>query len=170
MKRVNIFENTIKTNGIEAKHFGGEFLNNLFSQGLYVEAFLYYCLEVEDKIKYAIQCQELSVSKALKREGFVFKHSDKDTEKPLGALIVRLSLFCKDKKILTDLEQFNKLRKKVFHNLLCEDREKVNKEIESNLHSFYSLVWGLMIYGSDVLKRSLEVAVRKDSKSRQKNT
>lgn len=166
MKRVNIFENTIKIKCAQTKPFGGEFLDNLFSQELYVEAFLYYCLEVEDKIKFAVRCQELAENMALKIEGFTFNSGDKNMEKPLGVLIYRLSLYCKDKELLYNLNNFNLLRKKVFHNLLYEDREKVNKEIKSNIYSFYSLINGLVVYGSDAMKRSVEMAV---TKNQQKN-
>ncbi|MEN9921075.1 MAG: hypothetical protein RLZZ517_53 [Candidatus Parcubacteria bacterium] len=154
-------DNTLSIFAIYSKnkelHPFGERLKTLLLNEFYVEAFLYYALEVEDKIKYAIECQEIAVSLALKQYNLKFEDK-KDKETPLGELIVRLERYNKNKQLLDELKQFNLLRKKIFHKLLKEDRKKINSEIKKQLPSFYRLVFELMNEGVKNIGVCTEIA------------
>ncbi len=166
MKRVNIFENIFgnRENKSNQKPFG-EFLNGLFSQGLYVEAFLYYSLEMEEKLKLSIRICEMFTLRTQKSSiKNVFKnksHSDQikfnnNLEKPLGPLIDRFALNCNDKKLILELREFNKLRRKVFHKLLSEDRDKINQEIQDKLPIFYNLILRVWLHGAQKMQKATE--------------
>jgi hypothetical protein len=89
-------------------------IEDLESKGFFLESFVLYSVTLEFCLQNSIKYQELWIKNILSKSKVAFKKTEKIEEKTLGQLIGIFSNYCSDGGLISKLNEFNSIRKKLF--------------------------------------------------------
>ena len=125
-------------------------IKNLVTADFYLEALYLEAATVEQILRNTIENQEEWVESLLIQSGLSFHRiSQKELEeRSLGELISLFSRFSKDTRLISELNDFNSLRKTIVHHLLDYSIEQLNKLAKNKQPKYNQLL--AKIYRHDV--------------------
>lgn len=130
-------------------------IEKLETNGFYLEAFFLYSAMLEFLLQETISSSEDWIAHLLSKSSFEFKkYEKKELEKlTLGQLIGIFTRYCKDKKLILKLNDFNSLRINFVHHILAEDPTQLNLRAKKHAVDYYELVLILGTYSSKIIKK-----------------
>jgi|GEM_PF-4855763 len=141
-------------------------IEQLKKNSFHLEAFYLYSATIEHCLQDAVILQEELLDRLAKRSGLKYKQSGEKTirEKTLGEVIKYFSKYDDDPALVSRLNAFNSLRKKVVHKLLDNSLEQLDKEVKSKYREYSDLVRDLCKYNVRLLDKTLRMHNRDISK------
>lgn len=132
-------------------------IKSLIRDKYYLEAFYIFSATIESLLQVIIFTQEDWINNLAKKSNLRLSKTPSKTlkEKTLGQLIVIFSKYCTDETLISQLNDFNSLRKKIVHRLLDHAVIDLNTVVEKKIANFYSLISKLTDYGIDLLDKTL---------------
>lgn len=138
-------------------------VNNLLKNKFYFEIVFLFSNILEIELKDLINEYQKACKYILNKEKVKFypkKFFDSD-KKTLGGLKNYISSFVKDKHMLKEIENFNKLRIKTIHKLFDQNLKSLEQEIVSFMPNFYKLMENLLDIKIAIMRNSYRYKTRK---------
>ncbi|MCD6471357.1 hypothetical protein J7K86_02415 [bacterium] len=118
-------------------------IEKLENEGYFLEVYFLMSAVLEKRLKHLIGLYEEVFKDCAKKKDLNFCPSKNKIDKnkmSLGQLKEYLKVYCKDQKLIKEIDYFNKLRIDVIHNIFKENITKLQMRIFKSRPRFYKLM------------------------------